>query len=243
MAWGVLGHRVVGGIAGYYLTAKTKSEIRKLLGNETIALAATWADFIKSDSTFNYLGPWHYINLPGGLTDEQLNEYLRKDTAADLYTRMKFLIKELKSRKLSKEKEIFYLKLLIHFVGDAHQPMHTGRPEDKGGNNIKVFWFNTPSNLHRVWDEQLVEFQQLSYTEHIDAINFTTKEQRRQWQSVPLSGWIRESYHIAKNLYAEIKPDDKLGYAYNYHHVKTMNQQLLKAGVRLAGLLNEIYGA
>lgn len=241
MAWGVLGHRVIGGIAETYLSAATKAEIKKILGTESIAMASNWADFIKSDRSYDYLSRWHYINLPSGLNTERFNDRLKKDTSANLYTKLQFVITELKKKNLSHDKKVFYLKLLIHFVGDAHQPMHTARPEDRGGNDIKVFWFNTPTNLHRVWDEHLVEFQQLSYSEHIKAINHTTTAQRQKWQKQPLNTWLFESYQIAEKLYSGVKEEDKLGYNYNYLHVNTMNQQLLKGGVRLAGLLNEIF--
>ena len=129
---------------------------------------------------------------------------------------MNFLVKELKSRKTARDKQVFYLKLLIHFVGDAHQPMHMGQPDDRGGNSIKLYWFGQPTNLHRVWDEQLIEFQQLSYTEHIAAINFPTLQQKDKWQHQPMTEWIYESYQVAQKLYTEVKPEDKLFYNYNY---------------------------
>lgn len=242
MAWGVLGHRVIGGIAETYLSPKTKAEIKKILGTESVAMASNWADFIKSDGAYDYLSPWHYINVPSGLNAVQFYEKLKNDTATNLYTKLQFIIKELKRHNLSKQKKVFYLKLLIHFVGDAHQPMHVGRPGDRGGNDIKLYWFNTPTNLHRVWDEQLVEFQQLSYTEHIKAINHTTAAQREKWQKQHAGTWLFESYQIAEKLYSGVKAEDKLSYNYNYQHVATMNQQLLKGGVRLAGILNEIFG-
>jgi hypothetical protein len=117
-----------------------------------------------------------------------------------------------------------------------------GQPGDRGGNNIKLYWFGEPTNLHRVWDEQLIEFQQLSYTEHVAAINFVTTAQRNEWTKQPPAEWIIESYEIARTLYAEVKPADKLMYSYNFGHVNIMNQQLLKGGVRLAGVLNDIFG-
>lgn len=241
-AWGLIGHRVVGGIAEKYLTARTKTAIGRLLGTESLAMASNWGDFIKSDRAYDYLSPWHYINLPSGMGEQSLYDYLRHDTAVDLYTRLNFVIGELKNKKLPRDKQVFYLKLLIHFVGDAHQPMHTARPADKGGNLIKVYWFNTPTNLHRVWDEHLVEFQQLSFTEYVAAINFPGPANVQKWQRQPLRQWIYESYQIAEKLYAEVKPDDKLGYAYNYQHLHVLNLQLLKGGIRLAGILNELYG-
>jgi hypothetical protein len=241
-AWGVLGHRVVGEIADSYLTAKAKAEIKKILGTESIAMSSNWGDFIRSDSNYRYLSNWHYINLEKGMTREELENYFKKDTAADVYTRINFLVKELKNKNLQMEKKRMYLKLLIHFVGDVHQPLHVGRPGDRGGNSIKVSWFNNPVNLHVVWDELLVNFQQLSYTEHAVSINNATLQQRKLWQSQPLSEWMIESYFLAEKIYPEIKEENqKLGYDYNFKHIGTVNDRLLKGGVRLAGLLNSIF--
>ena len=135
-----------------------------------------------------------------------------------------------------------YLKLLIHFVGDIHQPLHIGLKSNLGGNRIKVQWFNNPTNIHAIWDESLINFQQLSYTEYAKAINFTTPAQIRAWQKQPIIQWAVESYEIAETLYPEITEDNqKLSYRYNFLHVQTMNERLLKGGVRLAGILNELF--
>lgn len=241
-SWGVLGHRIVGEIAESYLTPKARGEIKKILGNETIALVSNWADFIKSDSSYDYLYNWHFINLDSGLTRSQVQAYLYKDTATDIYTRVKYLIKELKNKNLSLDKKRVYLKLLIHFIGDIHQPLHVGRKIDLGANRVRVQWFSTSTNLHAVWDESLVNFQQLSYTEYTRAINFTSPQQRLAWQKQPISEWVIESYQIAQGLYADIKqPNQRLSYDYNFKHVQTLNERLLKGGVRLAGVLNEIF--
>lgn len=72
MAWGVLGHRVVGQIADSYLSKQTKKEIYKILGNESVAMCSNWPDFIKSDPSMKYLDPWHYINLKSGLSKPNL---------------------------------------------------------------------------------------------------------------------------------------------------------------------------
>jgi len=241
MAWGVLGHRIVGQVADSYLTKNTKKEIFKILGNESIAMASNWPDFIKSDPSYSYLSPWHYINLKAGLSETEVKNYLATDTVTDAYTRINWLTAELKNKELEQEKKILYLRLLIHIVGDIHQPLHVGRYEDLGGNKIKVTWFKDAYNLHQIWDERLVDFQQLSYTEYATAINFSTKEQRKTWEAEPVSEWIWQSYQHAENIYADIKPDDKLGYQYNFKYIATVNQQLLKGGVHLACLLNDIF--
>jgi hypothetical protein len=242
MAWGVLGHRIVGQIADSYLTPKARTAIAKILGTESIAMASNWPDFIKSDTSFAYLSSWHYVNIKAGLTMEEVNNFLDKDTAVDAYTKINLLVKQLKNKKLSAANKVIYIKLLIHIVGDLHQPLHVGRYEDLGGNKIKVSWFYASSNLHRVWDEQLINFQQLSYTEYVTAINHTTAAQQKAWQKQKLKDWIYDSYQTVEKIYADVKPDDKSDYLYNFKFVDTLNKQLLKGGVHLAGLLNEIFG-
>ena len=242
MAWGMLGHRIVGQIADSYLTKQVRKEIAKILGTESIAMTSNWPDFIKSDSSFAYLNNWHYINFKPGLSETGIKTYLANDTATDAYTKIIWLADQLKNKSLEQTDKLMYLRLLIHIVGDIHQPMHTGRPDDRGGNTIRLSWFNNPYNLHQVWDDRLIDLQNLSYTEYATAINHTTKAQRKQWQAEPLSEWVWQSYQLAEKIYAEVKPDDKLGYQYNFKNIGTVNQQLLKGGVHLAGLLNEIFG-
>jgi hypothetical protein len=243
MGWGMLGHRIVGEIADRHLTSKARKNIRAVLGNESLAMASNWADFVKSDPAYDYLNTWHYVNLKEGLTFEQVEKYLQQDTATDAYTRIQFLIGELKKKEVPQAEKVKYLRLLVHFVGDVHQPMHVGRPEDLGGNRIRVQWFNEPSNLHRVWDSQLIEFQQLSYTEYATSLDFASKDQVKTLQKQLAPVWFFESYQIAQQLYKGIsKPEEKLSYRYNFDYVQTLNEQLLKGGIRLAGVLNDIFG-
>lgn len=242
VAWGTQGHRICGQIASSYLTPKARKAIDQILGNESIALASNWADFIKSDPAFAYLSAWHYIDFDKTYTYPEMVQYLNGDTNVDAYTKLQFLIAELKKDNLNKMNRKIYLRMLIHIIEDVHQPMHAAHADDKGGNDFKVNWFNNPTNLHSVWDSQLIDFQQLSYTEYAAAINHTTEAQRAEWQSDPISKWIFESNQIANTLYTEIKPGDTLNYKYNFTHIDTVNQQMLKAGVRLAGVLNAIFG-
>ena len=241
MAWGQLGHRIIGEIASNYLTPKAKIAVEKILGNESIAMASNWADFIKSDTSYRYLNSWHYIDFKEGLTEDEFVTYLKNDTLTDAYTKINFLVKELKNDKLEADKKLMYLRLLIHIVGDVHQPMHTGRPEDMGGNKIKLTWFNQPTNLHAVWDDKILESQQLSYTEYVKAINYTTPILVNKWQTESVSTWLLHSHQIAEKIYSEVTPDDKLSYRYIFEHVSIVNSQLLEGGVHLAGLLNQIF--
>ena len=241
MAWGTQGHRICGQIAESYLTPQARKAIKEILGNESIAITSNWADFIKSDDNYRYLSSWHYIDFDKPYTLPEMQAFLAQDTKVDAYTKLNFLIAELKKKDLSKENKLLYLRMLIHIIEDVHQPMHTAHTDDQGGNGFKVNWFNTPTNLHSIWDSQLIDFQELSYTEYASNINHTTLAERQEWQKAPISQWLYESNQIAEKLYTEIKPGDTLNYKYNFNHIETLNQQLLKAGVRLAGVLNQLF--
>lgn len=241
-AWGVLGHRIVGEVADHYLLAKTRLAVKQILGNESMAMTANWADFIKSDTSYNYLSNWHYVNLPENLSKADVFSFLDNQPSANIYTKTNEMIAVLKDKKSTAAQKKLALRMIIHLVGDLHQPMHTARKDDLGGNRIQLLWFGEKSNLHKVWDEGLVDFQQLSYTEYTKAINFPTSQQVLGWQKASLKDCVFESYSICNKIYATgIKNDDKLSYKYNFDWIGTVNEQLLKGGVRLAKILNEIY--
>ncbi len=240
-SWGANGHRIIGEISSKYLKGKTKKAIKEILGNESLAISSTWADFTRSDTAMNYLAPWHYINIKEGLNKEEFETYLKKDTTIDAFTKLNVLIDELKNKKNTLEKQKFYLRLLVHIVGDIHQPLHTGRKEDHGGNKINVFWFNQSTNLHALWDDGLIENQKLSYTEYATSINFSNKNQRAIWQNQSMQEWLFESYQLSEKVYLSAVSGEKLGYRYNFDHIESLNAQLLKGGIRLAGLLNFIF--
>lgn len=242
MAWGMLGHRVVGQIADSYLTKKARKNIALILGDESLAMASTWADFIKSDRNYNYLSPWHYVDFDKQMTYPEMQSYLKLDTAVDAYTKLNLIISQLKNKNLEQDKKQMYLRLLIHIVGDVHQPMHTAHTADKGGNDVKLFWFNKPTNLHALWDSDMIDDQQLSYTEYTAWVNHSTAAQRETLQHDDISKWLYETSQISEKLYAEIKPEAHLSYRYTFDHIAIANQQLLKGGIRLAGILNELFG-
>ncbi|WP_179415661.1 S1/P1 nuclease [Mucilaginibacter sp. E4BP6] len=242
MAWGTNGHRICGQIAESYLNPKARAAVKAILGHETVAMASTWADFIKSDPAYSYMSPWHYVDLNKAYTYPELVVFLKQDTSVDAYTKINYLIGQLKSKNLPKKDKVLDLRMLIHIIEDVHQPMHVAHADDKGGNDFKVTWFNNPTNLHSVWDSQLIDFQQLSYTEYAAAVNDATPAEVKEWQKAPVSEWLFESNQIAEKLYTDIKPGDNLNYKYNFTHIAILNHQLLKAGVRLAGVLNAIFG-
>jgi hypothetical protein len=240
-AWSMIGHRVVGEVADSYLTAKARAAVKAILGNESLAMSANWGDFAKSDSAYNYMYNWHFINLDPGMDKATVYKYAETEKAPNLYNKILALIADLKKPGLSATQKKLDLRMLVHMVGDLHQPMHTAHKDDLGGNKISVLWFGQKSNIHKVWDEQLVDYQQLSYTEYAKAINHPSAVQLYNWKNTSLKDVLFESYTICGKIYSTVKVDDKLSYRYNFDWVDTVNEQLLKGGIRLAQILNTIY--
>lgn len=235
--WGITGHRTVGEVAEMYLSNRAKRNIAKILDDESLAVASTWMDEIKSDPAYDSTESWHWVTIPPGMTYEQTE----KNPDGDVIETIQRLIKSLKAGNLSKDQEAKSIKMLVHLVGDIHQPLHVGTGEDMGGNKVRLKWFWESSNLHRVWDSDMIDSQKFSYTELAEAVNHVTKEEIKAWQSDPIMVWAQESIALRDQVY-NIPEDNNLKYEYRYANWSTVEHRLLQAGVRLAGILNEIYG-
>ena len=235
--WGPTGHRTVGKIAEKHLNKKVKCEIEKLLNGESLAFVSTYADEIKSDRSFSEFYTWHYVNFP---FDTDYNNS-KKNPKGDLITGIATCVKILKDKNSKQKEKVFYLKMLVHLIGDLHQPLHVGRSEDKGGNTIQVQWFNKGTNLHRVWDTDMIEEWNMSYIELADNSKDLTKKEIDFFQKGDVLDWIYDSQKLAKQVYQSAESGEKLRYRYSYDHFGTVRIQLQKAGLRLAKLLNDIF--
>lgn len=235
--WGKTGHRVVGAIAEMYLTKKASKEIQRIMGNESLAMAANWMDFIRSDPRWDHAGPWHYTTIPDGMTYEQAGT----PDEGDAIETIERLINELQTKQFTDSDELVALRFLIHLIGDLHQPLHTGNGEDRGGNDIKLKWFFKNSNLHGVWDSGIIDGEQLSHSEWVNEINFATRTEITTWQRSSPVEWAYESMSYRNQIY-DLPENKSINYRYVYNNIDLVRHRLLQAGIRLAGILNNIYG-
>lgn len=236
LAWGPTGHRACGRIAEEYLNAKAKKRLAKILGQESIAMAGTWMDEIRSDSTYNYLIDWHYTTIPDGKRYADVADH----PDGKVVMMIERIISDLKSGKLTGKQELEQVKILIHLVEDIHQPLHVGKPGDRGGNDVKVKWFRNDSNLHRVWDSEMIDDSKLSFSELAASLPRPDAVTVSQWQRAAVTDWASESMSCRPQVY-DIG-NGTLGYSYIYKNFPIARQRMLQAGIRLAGVLNEIYG-
>ena len=236
--WGKTGHRVVGEIAEEYLDEKAKRAISDLLDGHSLAFVSNHADEIKSDRKYDSFGPWHYVNFPFG----EKYENHPKSQDGDIVQGIQTCIDVLKDDKSSRDDKSFYLKMLIHFIGDLHQPLHIGIADDKGGNDFQVRWFNSGTNLHTVWDSKMLSSYEMSYTEVAANADELTRDEVIEMQKGTVLDWVYDSRQLCEDVYANTKIGEKLGYRYMYDYMDTVRLQLQKGGVRLASVLNEIFG-
>ncbi|WP_242093471.1 S1/P1 nuclease [Aestuariivivens sediminicola] len=235
--WGRTGHRTVGVIADNYLKGRTKRAIARLLNHTSLALVSTYADEIKSDDRYDRFYTWHYINMPLESTYESSD----KNPEGDMVTGINYCISVIKDDTASMDDKAFYLKLLIHLIGDLHQPMHVALEEDLGGNDFKVQWHYKASNLHRVWDSEMIETYGMSYSELAKNANTLSKTEVKAIQEGSIIDWVNETHQLTKQVYASVEPNQNLRYAYSYRYFDTVRQQLQIAGIRLAKVLNDLF--
>ena len=235
--WGPTGHRATGKIAEKHLTKRAKKQIDKLLNGESLAFVSTYADQIKSDRKYNDFYTWHYVNMPLDSNYEDSE----KNPTGDLVTGINKCISILKNKNNSSEDKAFYLRMLVHLIGDLHQPMHIGRAEDKGGNTIQVQWFGRGTNLHRVWDEDMIREWKMGYIELANNSKSLSKEQIKAIQNGSVVDWVHDTHKLSKVAYESVEVGEKLRYRYSYDHFGTVRTQLQKGGLRLAKVLNDIF--
>lgn len=236
-AWGPTGHRTVGRIAEHHLNPRTEREVQALLGTETLPIVSIWADQIRSDSNYDHTHTWHYTSVE----DDETYATSSKNPEGDVIEALERMAATLGNPQKPHKERREALMWIVHLVGDIHQPLHVGRADDRGGNEIEVEWFREEQDLHWVWDAGLILRREISFSELAEyLLPRATHEDIDEWQSTGIREWARESHELRPQVY-EIG-DGYLSWGYLEAQWSTVEHRLLQAGIRLAGLLNEILG-
>ena len=232
--WGKTGHRIIGQIAEENLSPKAQEQITLLLGHTDLARVGNWADEIKSDPKWDHSHDWHYCTILEG------HDYEGPEAGGRAVQKVTEFTKLLKTGALSKADQLDVFRFVVHIVGDLHQPMHVGNGTDRGGNDIKVTWFREQTNLHRVWDSQMIDHMQYSYTEYAQQIQLGLSAADKQKLLDPaVLTFVNRSRSVHDQVY-DIG-DGKLSWKYIYKNRELLEERLLKAGYHLAAILNDIY--
>ena len=239
LAWGPAGHRVVGHIAEMNLDARVLKTIRSEFNINHLANVANWADQIKRRK--HKPDVLHYTNIAANhRTYNQERDCPRKRCVTEKIKEYeRILVNPNVSRKSSKEA----FKFLVHLVADVHQPMHLGDAKDRGGNEIPVSFEGKPTNLHRVWDHDLVFLRGKSQLQFADWLNQSiTLENRRQWIGGTPDDWSNESRVLVLDVgyRLQFSRGRELSQIYIREGRTLVGKQLQRAGIRLADRLNRL---
>jgi hypothetical protein len=239
-AWGATGHRVTGAIADDNLSGAARAHVRLILGSETLAQASTWPDEQRSNPAPFWqktASPWHYVTVPAGTAYSAV----LAPPEGDAVTALTQFTATLRNPDAPIDDKRLALRFIVHIIGDLHQPLHAGRPGDRGGNDIAVTWFGKPTNLHAVWDSAMIDDRQLSYSELASWLERgVTPDQIIAWSDVRPETWIAESVRLRETIYPA---DLKLSWTYAYENRQTVDNRLAMAGVRIAAYLNWVFAA
>jgi len=252
--WGSKGHRIITAIAEARLDQASKDAIKELLGDETFVSISTWADGMKSNPDYKYASVYHYVNIPDDKTYEKLLES-EKNPKGDVVWAILHYEDVLKNKKALPKERTEALKFLVHFIEDVHQPLHTGRKDDKGGNTIKLMWDNSEQNLHQIWDSSLIESRGYSYTEYVDneitPLSTSLEKDFGTWENEGVYTWVTESTDLCKEIYDKLPSycSTKDGsttpvlnkYKYITDDIGTVDKRLIQAGIHLAAELNRVF--
>ena len=269
-AWGPTGHRVVAEIAQRHLTPAAQSRVSSLLDGRTLADVANWPDDLRSDPRFDKYKPLHFATVKNGIASYRDSEkarcgdvvvaidafsaFLRTGSREALYAVKALADKSdgtgqgacnpKETEPLSPDQA---LSFLVHLMGDLHQPLHVGGI-DFGGNQVIVNWLDRwRSNLHSIWDDEMVDYERYDYLQYARFLDRASKADADRWTTGDTISYADEAIAMRSKLY--VYPDGqsgnpaipKISYKYIGEHRARMREQLLKGGLRLAAVLNATF--
>ena len=233
LAWGKSGHSLVAEIAYHFLDDSTKKLVKNYLGNMSLSEMGSWMDENRSNSYYDFMKPWHYLDMDKG-------EVYKPSTEKNILTVLFSAITELRHMETMKKKDIKRdLLIIFHLVGDLHQPLHTGYAIDKGGNTIDVRSQNFSSNLHSAWDTQIIESEGINLDKCLKTYDAFTIQEVDTIKKIQVLRWMYQSRSYLDSVY-----DFKNGFLDRPYVERSSNiikKQLVIAGLRLANILTEVF--
>lgn len=236
--WGQKGHDVTAYIAETHLTPATKAAVDSLLDGMSLVYWANWMDNASHTPEYAYTKTWHYRDVDKGKTYD--TQPPAED--GDVVTAIRYSISVLADPEKSKDEKSLALKMLDHFTGDLHQPLHMGYTEDLGGNKVQIKDFNRPTNLHSFWDSALLESaHKWGYRDWAEQLDRLSPSDEVLIISGNLDDWGRQTTDVATKVYRAFPEGKSVTYGDIAYWAPVAEIQLLKGGRRLAHLLNSIF--
>lgn len=231
-AWGPKGQQITVMVSEKFLKPSALSQILKITGGKPLSSFSSWADQARNTAEWSETGIWHYINVD----DSGSYAHETQGTPLDVVTALDYSLKNFQNSKSDKDR-LTWLKFIIHLVGDLHQPMHIGDPQDRGGNSTQVS-YGKEMNLHYLWDSGLIDKKGLSvqaFTSQLISYNWSTSELSNKFDAEKV---VEENFKSRKFLYSF--KNGTIDSQYEKQAIELIENRLWIGGLRLASLLNSI---
>lgn len=232
-AYSKTGHQIITEIAMQYLDSNVKDNVIKYLNGTSIQESGIWMDEMRSSHEYDYMKPWHYINI-------EKDEMYAESEGENIINEIKKLVLEFnKKETLSNDQVKTDLLILFHLIGDLHQPLHVGYGDDKGGNKTQVNFIGNNTNLHKVWDDEIIQDQNITLSSCLQYGAIIPKIEMEEIRKFNLIKWLMESRSVLNEVY-DFK-DHKIDESYAVKMKPIIEKELFFAGIRLASILESYF--
>lgn len=235
VAWSPQGHILVALIARSQLSSEVISNVNFYLKGMTWEEAACWMDDRVLNPKAEETKTWCFALVDKDKTYVQSKE-------PNLINKLEFCIRILQYRTLQSDESIHEnLKLLFHLLGEIHQPLHCGYVSDRGGEEIDLYLIQKETNLFRLWDKEIIKEKKMDIwylAKSLVGLNMSVKR-KADIEKLDVMHWMQESRLLLPEIY-KIN-GGKVDQLYVDMNAPRVEMQLIKAGLRLAALLNKYF--
>lgn len=245
-AFDAKGHRIVAQTALGYLTPESRKHLQHLLGEQysiDFVDASQWVLHRQASPDHQYLQMLHFVWF-----DEQDTQFVADKHCPNNRCAVAAVLESqymLRQSDSSDETQRRALRYLIHYVADLHQPLNTGLMQDRGGQDYSLVDAHLqPVTLYWVWEHHLMDSIETAWFSLANQYRQQIQPQQiEQWTAqMQPQDWAWESHQLALDVaYGLAQSKQRLDADYIKKVLPVFEQQLQKAAVRLAYLLNDIW--
>jgi hypothetical protein len=254
-SWNAVGHRLIAQIAYDQLTPQAKRKfnhynrvLNKFYPAQNWTGAAVWLDTIRyqHNSTYNAM---HFINY--SFSDD--GSPLLPISETNAITAITQSVETLKAPRASEYDKGIALRILLHVVGDIHQPLHaTSRvsssyPDgDRGGHFVTLSKNSVAKNLHAYWDNGGGYLKMKHTKKRQPSLKSKIKQLENEYpchtlvqETTTPTQWAQESHELGVRAY-QFLYQNRADHRYQDETVKVVKKRIALAGCRLGFLLNHL---
>ena len=234
-ASGIQSHKIIVQIAKSKLDKSVTDMVDYYLKGMAWEESACCMDETSKNKNNDYIKPWHYVSIAKDKTYVKTKEI-------NIISQLELNLNVLKNRSLYPIEFIGEsLKIVFHLIGDISQPLHCGYPEDKCGNMVQVKFLNKTSNLHKVWDSDILQEKNIDLWSCAKLIMSFSQTEMNEIEKTDPTLWTLDSRSLLPMVY-DIK-GGVIDKAYIDKNIIIIEKQLVKSGLRLAELLNQTFAS